>query len=357
MTPPRHGGQLRHLAQAYNLDRTNILDFSANINPEGPPSSVLAALRHSLDDPSTLASYPDLELLELRTAIAAHLNRSVDPSHITVANGFVPLLEAAIRSSGLAHTLLPVPAFSEYRTTLERCAVRVTPCPLSQTDFAYNPDHLEHSLRTSGADSLLLANPQNPSGVLTPAATILTLARRNPHIHILLDEAFIDYAPQDSLTQPAAGLPNLTVFRSVTKFFAMPGLRVAYAIANTAVSKKLQAFLPPWPISTIAAKATIAALSDTAYTRTTLHLNHTRREALTTSLQPLGITSPPAAANFLLLRFPAPAAPIWERLLREHLILLRPCLNFEALPPHFLRTAIRTEHENTRLLAALAALL
>ena len=170
MTPPRHGGQLRQIAQTYRLDPATILDFSANINPEGPPPSVLTALRSSLDDPSTLVSYPDLELLELRTAIAEHLDSNVLPGHITVANGFVPLLEAAIRSSDLAHTLIPVPAFSEYRTTLERCNVRVTPYPLSQIDFAYNPDHLEHTLRTSGADSLLFANPQNPSGVLTPAA-------------------------------------------------------------------------------------------------------------------------------------------------------------------------------------------
>ena len=356
MTPPTHGGQLRQIAHTYGLDPATILDFSANINPEGPPSSVLTALRQSLDDPATLVSYPDLELLELRTAIAHHLNHNVLPAHITVANGFVPLLEAAIRSSALTHTLLPVPAFSEYRTTLERCNVRVTPCPLGEIDFTY-PASLEQKLQTSGADSLLLANPQNPSGVLTPAATILTLARRNPHLHILLDEAFIDYAPHESLAEAAAGLPNLTVFRSVTKFFAMPGLRVAYAVANSAVSTKLQAFLPPWPISTLAAKATIAALGDTAYTRATLHLNHIRRQTLAASLQQLGITSPPAAANFLLLRFPHPTARLWERLLREHHILLRPCLNFESLPPNYLRTAIRTEHENTRLLSALAALL
>ena len=137
----------------------------------------------------------------------------------------------------------------------------------------------------------------------------------------------------------------------------MPGLRIAYAVANASTSRKLQAFLPPWPITTLAAKATIAALTDTAYTRTTLHRNQTRRTSFAASLQHLGIASPPAAANFLLLRLPTPAGTIWERLLREHHILLRRCDNFDNLGQHHLRTAIRNEQDNISLTAALTGCL
>ena len=192
MPPPSHGGQLRQLAQAYGFDPAQILDFSANINPEGPPASVLDALRRSLADARTLATYPDLELYELRAAIATHLEQSAHShkgrlghAHISVANGFVPLLEAAIRSRKLVRCLLPVPAFSEYRATLERCGVEVVPHLLDHQTFAYDLAALEHDLHAAQADSILLANPQNPSGVLTAAATLLALAERNPQVQVL----------------------------------------------------------------------------------------------------------------------------------------------------------------------------
>lgn len=360
MTPiPAHGGQLRRLAQTYGLDPTHILDFSANINPDGPPGSVLLALQRSLTDPRTLTTYPDLELYELRTAIAAHRQRAapdqpdrLDPASIVVANGFVPLLEAAVRSRRLARCLLPVPAFSEYRATLERNGVAVVPHLLAPQTFACDLAALEHHLQITRADSILLANPQNPSGVLTAASTLHALAERNRHVQVLLDEAFIDYAPRESLTLTAARLPNLIVFRSVTKFFAMPGLRIAYAVAQPDVSAAIFHRLPPWPVSTLAVQAALAALADHAFAEEALALNQERRDILQSSLEALVIRSAPAAANYLLLEI-SQAAQVWERLLAHHAILLRRCDNFENLTDRFLRTAVRDQADNARLISAL----
>ncbi len=371
MNPPMpHGGQLRLLARTWNLDPDSILDFSANINPEGPPASVLEALREHLADPAALVFYPDLELHDLRVAIARHLHTrgddtgrpvisrstpagSLSSTNISVANGFVPLLEAAIRTHKLQHCLLPVPAFSEYRATLERCGTRITAYGLDLRDFTYDVHELARLLQQTGADSILLANPQNPSGVLTSSSVLLSLAQQYPRVQVLVDEAFIDYAPRQSLCAFAPRLPNLTVFRSVTKFFAMPALRIAYTVTSATAQQALQHFLPPWPVSTLATVAVAAALADDLFTADTLKRNQQRRDLLRASLAEMGIACPPPAANFLLLRTPVAAAKLWQKLLIDHAILLRRCDNFEALGPDYLRTGVRGELDNARLCVAL----
>ncbi len=122
---PAHGGQLRQIAAQYGVQTERLIDFSANINPAGPPPSVLATLYRALAEPATLAAYPDLELTDLKSVLANYT--AVHHKNICVANGFVPLLEAALRSLSVSRCLLPVPCFSEYRRTLENANIAVLP--------------------------------------------------------------------------------------------------------------------------------------------------------------------------------------------------------------------------------------
>ncbi len=226
---PLHGGQLQQIAERFGIPVSQLLDFSANINPDGPPSSVLSTLRASLDDLSALTEYPDLQLTEIKQAIASYAR--VDPLNIIVANGFVPLLEAVLRALPIRRCLLPVPAFVEYRKTLGRAGVEIAPYTLDpDSDFIYDPA----AMVAGDQDAVLLANPQNPSGICHDGALIRDLVVRasKKKQYILLDEAFIDYVPEHSLTAEADEFSNLIVFRSVTKFHGVPGLRVAYAVAH-----------------------------------------------------------------------------------------------------------------------------
>ena len=106
---PLHGGQLRQIAERFGIARAQLLDFSANINPEGPPPAVIPTLHASLEDPASLICYPDLEQKELKQSLARYA--SVNPDNIVVANGFVPLLDAALRALKIRQCFLPVPAF------------------------------------------------------------------------------------------------------------------------------------------------------------------------------------------------------------------------------------------------------
>jgi threonine-phosphate decarboxylase len=357
---PLHGGQLRQIAERYGVSSERLLDFSANINPDGPPPSVMAAVRRALENPPTLVNYPDLELTELKQVIAG--SNCVAPENIAVANGFVPLLEATLRALPTKRCLLPVPSFSEYRKTLGSASVAVIPHQIaSEEGFSYIPDLILQALLDNGCDAILLANPQNPSGALCESDQMLRLLEmtREHGITVLLDEAFIDYCAAQSLTQQAPAQQNLIVFRSVTKFFAVPGMRVAYAVCNPPNAQTLNHSIAPWPITTLAAYAVRAALSDDAYAEQSRSLNERRRLWLEEQFKSLRIQTYSSATNFLLLRFPAEVnvTTLWERMIVEEQIVLRSCTNFEGLALGHLRVAVRTELENGRLIDGLKRVL
>jgi len=348
---PSHGGQLRGIVEHFGIHGASVLDFSANINPGGPPAAVAKCLRASLDNPSTLINYPDLDENDLRQSLAHYA--AVRSENVSVANGFVPLLDAVLRALNLRTCLLPVPAFVEYRKTLERARIEVRPHSVSSSAFRYDID----DLLTRSHSAVLLANPQNPSGVVSSRDSLLRLVESAAaqNIYILLDEAFVDYCPEASLTREIDYLPNLIVFRSVTKFFGMAGLRVAYAVANAGLSRRLQEAISPWSVTTLASIGAQVAVRDDAYARRAIALNSERRNQLQAAIEKLGIYVYPSAANFLLLRLPdsIDCQELWKRLIREHHIVLRNCANYEALSDGHLRAAVRAESENQRLIQAL----
>jgi threonine-phosphate decarboxylase len=359
-TPTTHGGQLRQIAAQYAISPEQLIDFSANINPAGPPRSVRTAISQALEKPSTFIAYPDLELLELKRAIAKYVG--AEPENVAIANGFVPLLDAALRSIKIKRCLLPVPSFGEYRRTLENADVLITLYRLSQGNgFEYEVDEILRALLDGACDAILLANPQNPSGVLCDAKRMLQLVEMTTMqgITVLLDEAFIDYCPHGSVIKKSIRQTNVIVFRSVTKFFAIPGLRVAYAIGKSSYIDAISRFIPPWPITSFASDAVCAALQEEAYAEESRITNVQRRLRLEQELARLEIATYPSSANFLLLRFSREtnARVLWRRMIVEEQTVLRSCANFEGLAEGHLRIAVRSEKENEKLIRGLERVL
>jgi threonine-phosphate decarboxylase len=353
---PLHGGQLRQVAERFGIPLSELLDFSANINPEGPPAAVLSLLRSSLDNPSTLTSYPDLNETELRRSLARYAG--VGFENIVVGNGFVPLLDAVLRTLRIRSCLLPVPAFVEYRRALTRAQIEIVPHALTcDSDFSYDFE----AMLSGCQNAILLANPQNPSGILSGREALhqLTAEAAMRNKYVLLDEAFIDYCLEASLAGETNRYPNLIVFRSLTKFFGMPGMRVAYAVTNAEMSGMLQEAIAPWSVTTLASLAAGAAVEDTPYASRTLALNGERRRRLQKAIDALGIRVYPSAANFLLfrLRDAVDSESLWKRMILDHRIVLRNCANYEALADGHFRVAVRNDSENSRLVEALVQVL
>jgi len=208
-----------------------------------------------------------------------------------------------------------------------------------------------------GYDLLFFCNPGNPTGRLyrvEEVAALHDLCRR-AGCFFVLDEAFIDFAEEQSAKQLLPESDDWLILRSMTKFFGFPGLRLGYAVASPALIVRLQQLLPPWNVGELAQAAGLAALADREHCRRTREFVDAERERLGARLGALpGLTLFPGAANYLLLQITGgmTAAALQEKLLQGRL-LIRDCSNFIGLDGRFFRVAVRTGEENDRLLGAL----
>lgn len=343
-----HGGNVQRAAREEGIAPDRILDFSANINPMGLPPRAAERLGRDAVDSRTWACYPDPELTELRAAISDYVD--VEPGCIAIGGGADSLIHATVRALAPRRCVIPIPAFCEYERACR--AFGCEPIPIA----------LDSSIRMSAGDLIVLNNPHNPTGACASRASMLDRVRmaRDSGATVLVDEAFIDYAPDASVTRNAAAQESVVAIRSLTKFFGCPGLRVGYAAASLQTIASVRAQLPPWPVTTLASNALADALRDRDYRVQTLSQNERERSAMSKAFQSLGCHVPPSAANFLLVRMPSgiSASATYRRLLREYAILVRQCDGFVGIEAdRYLRIAVRSETENEQLIDAFGVIL
>ena len=231
--PTVHGGDVDRVARAHGVSADRLIDFSANINPVGPPRRALIRLAREATDRRVLTQYPDPDYVELRTMLATTL--SVPANGVTIANGSVALIAAMVRAIAPRACVLATPAFAEYPRALRAsgCQVRLFPLAAAR-GFALESDALLKTLKKYRPAVCVLTNPHNPSGALTARSDMLRVldgARRTKTL-MVIDEAFIDYAPAETVVAEAVRSEYLVVLRSVTKFYGMPALRVGYAVSS-----------------------------------------------------------------------------------------------------------------------------
>ncbi|MGA3190424.1 MAG: threonine-phosphate decarboxylase [Bryobacteraceae bacterium] len=349
-----HGGDVWQVAEELGIQASELLDFSANINPRGLPPRAKERLARDASDPQLLSFYPDLSARRLRHALSEHL--SIDPDAIVVGPGAEALLAPILRCLQPKRALIPIPAFSEYRRVAGQQQIEVTPFFLEREELFRTPvDRFCQEFGAQQHDVIFLNNPHNPSGAMLDAEEVrrVRAAANSSGAMLLLDEAFIDYTPHASLVRDAAAAPGLIVLRSLTKFYGCPALRVGYAVADPATIRRIQSLLPTWPVTQLAIDALAEAVADHEYAEASLRENAVRRQALASSLGALGVFVFPSAANYLLLELPAPVPELRAHLIANHRILIRNCDSYEGLAPaRYVRVAVRTAADNHRLIRA-----
>ncbi len=353
-----HGGNVEQVALAYGLRPEEIVDFSANINPAGPPPRVMARLAELSGNAELLSRYPEPDCRSLREALATYAG--VGPECVVVANGSAALMDVVLRAVQPRRCLLPAPAFSEYQRALGAAGCKYIPFFLDpHQDFALNVDAFELAWRQNSCDLCIINNPHNPSGSVISSEALLDLSRKAAadQVTLLLDEAFIEYAPHASISSEVARLSNVVVLRSVTKFYALAGMRVGYALANRKLATLLWRQVPSWPVSTLAMIAAVEALSDVDYAERARLSCASERKWLSEMLGQLGFQVFPSAANFLFMKRHPEAPPVsslYERLLVEHRILIRDCDSYAGLEPGmYMRLAVKDHDANLKLIHAL----
>ncbi|MFV0438857.1 MAG: cobyric acid synthase [Desulfopila sp.] len=342
-----HGGNIHAVLSETGQKYGQVLDFSANINPLGPPEWLRPLISRELDK---ILHYPDPEYHRLIEAIATHMG--VAPETVVPANGSTELLYQLPRLLRRPRAVIPVPSYIDYARAARLAGMEVMSVALAEdNDFALDLDLLARELRAD--DLVILASPNNPTGMLIAADTLLRLAGDFPKTVFVIDEAFLDFVEDG---QSVAGKrDNLFTLNSMTKFYGVPGLRLGFGVFSREVAARLLAIMPPWTINALAESFGIACLGDSSYQQESRRTAARLRQAFVKDIEQFtNLRVYPGQANYLLVKLldNTTAPQLASRLFADGL-LIRCCDNYQGLDERYFRLAVRTEAENGRMIEAL----
>ena len=350
MFTSHHGGNIREAAALAGVNPEQLIDFSANINPLGMPATLRRAINDNLD---VAERYPDPDYLALHQALAKH--HRLPQAWMMAGNGETELIFQLLMALAPRRTLLLTPGFAEYRRALTRVGSQITEFALTQAN-GWQPDERLLTALTPDLDCLILCTPNNPTGLMPDHQLLQAIISRcgEHNITLVLDEAFIDFLPDSTgCTDALAANPHVWILRSLTKFYAIPGLRLGYVISSdTERVALLRARREPWTINAFAALAGEIILEDKAYQEATHQWLQRERPALFQALNAFStITVWDCQANYLFFRYDG-GEDLQARLLEQH-ILIRSCANYPGLDKRYFRVAVKSKADNEALISAL----
>ena len=353
MMTEKHGGDILKLAQNAGCPPEAICDFSASINPLGPPEALRRVIAGRI---SSLVHYPDPGCTELIRTFAFQYN--LPPDEVIAGNGSTEILYLLPRVGNVLRAVIPVPSYADYATAAELCGLPVEKIPLTeQNGFVPDLSALAGILRDG--DLVILGQPNNPTGCLCDSDGVRKLAAGCPRTLFAIDESFLPFAGGSQslmIDRP----PNVIVLMSLTKFYAIPGLRLGLAAANRDLVARIKKLLPPWSVNTLAQAAGVAVIQDADYAERSRSFVDAERRWLQKELDNIpGLAVYPGCANFLMARVTRAgmdAQKLAEALLTLR-IAVRVCGNFDGLDNRYFRLAVRTREDNSRLLEALGSIL
>jgi len=345
LVPTTHGGINYLELEKSGISPEDVLDFSVSINPFGPPPGIRQALSQASVD-----RYPDSEATELRLLLARKLG--IAPDNLLIGSGSTEL----IRLVATAYfgpddlVIIPQPTYGEYEIACHLVGARVLKQPITEkTGFQLNLTEMVDLIRKYQPKGIFLCNPNNPTGQYLPSEAVKEIMLVARHSLVILDEAYIAFTEDTWSSLDLVGWNNLVVLRSMTKDYALAGLRLGYAIATEPIISVLKQVRPPWNVSSVAQAAGVFALKTDGYLEACRIKIKEAKEFLVEGLKGLGLLPLPSQTNFFLVKV-GNAARFRQALLRKG-ILVRDCTSFGL--PNYIRLAPRSIAECQRLLTAI----
>lgn len=339
LKPCVHGARVAESAEMAKKCIEEMIDFSSNLNPILPPQ-----LEESFADAyKAINNYPDNRYLNFRKAIAGYLD--VSPENIVPGNGSSELIrlfaEAVIEAGD--RVIIPHPTYGEYEFQ----------CRLLGGEIGYVSYKDIKNIEPHDCKAIFLCNPNNPTGNLIKRREVMKLAEECEHndVFLFVDEAFIELSsPEESIVDFAAEHDHVVVMRSLTKSFAIPGLRIGYAVASSSFANILNNIRLPWNLNSIA-EVVARKLLDKEYLKRSRELIRKEREWLISRLKAIrGFRPYHSEANFILVdvnEFMMSSKELADNMLK-HGVIIRECSSF-GLENH-IRVAVRKREENMILI-------
>ncbi|MFC1947221.1 pyridoxal phosphate-dependent aminotransferase [Chloroflexota bacterium] len=344
-----HGGYDKAELETLGIEPDEIIDFSVSTNPAGIPPGILRQV--SVKD---LSRYPDSRSTLLRREIA-RIN-GVSENDVLVCSGSTEI----IRLSAIAYleekdrVLLVEPTYGEYRLSCEIAGADIrTFLTMAKDNFRPDIDGLIKQIKSETPKVIFLCNPNNPAGYYLKRDEFEEILSAASGSLIILDEAYISFVDHSWLSTGYIDGNNLLIVRSMTKDYALAGLRLGYAVAGEEIISVLSRICPPWNVNAIAQRAGVTALQGKEYLEKSRKLVFREKKYLVKSLEKLGFLCIPSDANFFLFKV-GNADGFRKRLLGSKRILVRDCTSFGL--PEYIRIASRTHNQNRKLITAIKEL-
>ena len=341
--PVIHGGRP-------TLHDSKIIDFSSNISPIGIPPSVKKTLKKNIDN---IKNYPDFSSSTVISSLKKYTQ--LEKSNILVGNGAIEIIYNFCFAflSKKTKVLIPVPTFQEYET-----AAKLNNCKISYfktMNLSKNLDLFISQIPKNGC--VFICNPNNPTGKLLPKNQLLQIIQKAKKLSTLVfvDECFIEMVPEsnESIISYVKKYENLFVLRSLTKSFALPGIRIGYAAASKQMIEILEKIKIPWSVNSLAQDAANTALKNKSHLIKSNLMIKKELNYLTNKINRLdGFHCDNSSTNFILIKIKKDSTKLQKKLL-EQKFLIRDCKNFRGLNNHYIRIAVKSHKDNLKLVKAL----
>ncbi len=368
--PIEHGGNIYRLAEELKIQERKVVDFSVCVNPLRVSKKIKAEIRKHL---KYLHNYPDPNTKRLRKRLAQY--HGIDMKTILCGNGSTELIYLITKTLKPQRVLIPAPTFSEYERAVYIAGSKEQSAQIeylllkAEHRFKINPDEWIAVLQkgvnstrntkheTRSFNMIFLCNPNNPTGMLVKKDNVLKIAdaAREMKCYLIVDEACIDFCTDESVIKEVEHNPYLVVLRSMSSFYALPGLRLGYGVFPQHLIARLKDYKEPWTVNSLSQRAAVIALKGKVFRKETVKIITEEKKFLEKSFKKLGIEFFNADAHFYLVKMNN-AQEISQQLKNKG-ILVRNCADFQGLDSSFIRIAVKSHRENTILIKELTSML
>ncbi len=350
-----HGGCPEYYLKRFNLikEKNQVIDFSVNINPLGPPQSVIQ-MWPKLINKLPIYPTPDGEGIK-----EFYQKRFCLPKEfILPGNGSTEIIYLLARALPMRKVVILKPSYYDYERASILAGKEIITIYIDPLNMDINELKKQIITNLRVSDALWIGRPNNPTGNILPKALIEEISYNFSKKWIIIDEAFIQFLENcENETFISCDIPdNILVIHSLTKFYALPGLRIGALIANPDVISLVKSKKEPWTVNNIAEEVAKSIYPCHEYERNTISIISEQRKKLYNGLKLVeGVNPIISDVNFLLFMYEKDLDQLIKRLLQMG-IFVRDCRNFDGLFKNYFRIGLRTPKENEFLISSFLSL-
>ena len=350
LQPYQPGKPIEELERELGL--TNSIKLASNENPLGASQRVQDSLADVLPE---LARYPDGSAYLLKNRLSEFLGVSTE--RLTIGNGSNDVLElmARVYLNPDKESIVSQHSFVVYPLVTRAIGATLTVIPAM--NYAQDLDATLAAIN-SKTRMVFIANPNNPTGTWVREKALVNFLDQVPEdVLVVLDEAYFEYVDEpdypDGITLLEKYL-NLVVTRTFSKAYGLAALRVGYAVSHPDIADMMNRVRQPFNVNSMSLAAAYTALDDQEHVQKSVELNRQGMRYLESACNDMGLGYIPSAGNFLTIDFERDAAPVYDALLHQG-VIVRP-IGVYGMPNH-LRVTIGLPEENERFVQTLKRVL